>query len=234
MKKIFIIATILTVICTSIDAQNIKVTYAEEPNVEAQIQDVDDPVIAQSLKAQLEGISRPTHLYYNKGESLYTKSNDFQPGSEDGDINIVMDNNDVMYKNHQKKQCIAQEAIFEKRFLIEEPFMDVSSWKLENDQNQIAGYNCKKAINKNGIIAWYATDIPISDGPANYMGLPGLILMIETPQMSIIAKDIDLDSSNNETIKVPTTGKKVTRVEYDELFEKKIQELQANYENGDY
>jgi len=55
-------------------------------------------------------------------------------------------------------------------------------WKLISDQDSIiAGYACKKAeCNKNGRIwtAWYAPDIPISEGPYKFNGLPGLITTV--------------------------------------------------------
>ncbi len=54
-------------------------------------------------------------------------------------------------------------------------------WKLENEEKNIKGYKCKKAKTTfagRDYIAWYAPDIPISDGPYKFNGLPGLILEI--------------------------------------------------------
>lgn len=55
-------------------------------------------------------------------------------------------------------------------------------WNLLNEATKINGYNCKKAIGKYGnrkLIAWYTIDIPISEGPYTFKGLPGLIISLE-------------------------------------------------------
>lgn len=57
------------------------------------------------------------------------------------------------------------------------------AWKLCEDNDTISGYHCCKAmVSHRGQvwIAWYAPDIPISDGPWKLCGLPGLILKAET------------------------------------------------------
>ena len=54
-------------------------------------------------------------------------------------------------------------------------------WKLKNEEKNIKGYKCKKAKTTfagRDYVAWYAPDIPISDGPYKFNGLPGLILEI--------------------------------------------------------
>lgn len=56
-----------------------------------------------------------------------------------------------------------------------------ASWKLVDEKKVINTYKCKKAIGvygKRKWIAWYTDDIPISEGPYNFKGLPGLIVEI--------------------------------------------------------
>lgn len=69
----------------------------------------------------------------------------------------------------------------------------VYNWSLENLNQTIAGYNCKKATTIKtvgsraiNIAAWYCEDLPISDGPMDYSGLPGMILQIEVEKNTII------------------------------------------------
>lgn len=53
------------------------------------------------------------------------------------------------------------------------------NWQIENTRKKINGYDCRKAIiiyGKKKIIAWYTEEIPISEGPYAFKGLPGLIL----------------------------------------------------------
>jgi GLPGLI family protein len=62
-------------------------------------------------------------------------------------------------------------------------------WELQNETKTILGHVVQKAIAKThpirtretqydcgDAIAWFATDIPVSSGPDEYWGLPGLIL----------------------------------------------------------
>lgn len=66
-------------------------------------------------------------------------------------------------------------------FMIEESLK--IKWKLSDEkQSTVAGYPCKKATTHfagRDYEAWYTLEIPISDGPYKFNGLPGLIVEIE-------------------------------------------------------
>lgn len=52
-------------------------------------------------------------------------------------------------------------------------------WHLEDDTITVCGYHCNKATTEYGgrkWIAWYTSELPISNGPWKLCGLPGLIL----------------------------------------------------------
>ena len=52
-------------------------------------------------------------------------------------------------------------------------------WKVESETSKIGTYNVQKAtVNYGGRkwIAWFTNEIPISDGPYKFSGLPGLII----------------------------------------------------------
>lgn len=54
-------------------------------------------------------------------------------------------------------------------------------WSIENDTTTVIGYLCQKAtcyFRGRNYTAWFTTDIPISNGPWKFGGLPGLILKI--------------------------------------------------------
>lgn len=59
---------------------------------------------------------------------------------------------------------------------------DKLNWKIDNKSSvTIGGYKCNKAtVNVGGkkYTAWFTYEIPISDGPYKFRGLPGLILKI--------------------------------------------------------
>lgn len=59
------------------------------------------------------------------------------------------------------------------------------SWTLDDGTKEIAGYSCKRAscsFRGREYAAWYTTEIPLSEGPYVFDGLPGLILEISDTQ----------------------------------------------------
>lgn len=59
--------------------------------------------------------------------------------------------------------------------------ISVLDWTMLNDTATIADYLCQKAVcsyRGRNFEAWFATDIPISNGPWKFGGLPGLILKV--------------------------------------------------------
>ena len=79
------------------------------------------------------------------------------------------------------------------------------------------------------ITAWYTPEIPVSQGPANYWGLPGLILEVSDDQTVILCSKIVLNPKEKAEIKTPKKGEKVTQAEFQEIMAKKIQEMQEMY-----
>ncbi|MDD4697512.1 MAG: GLPGLI family protein [Fermentimonas sp.] len=59
--------------------------------------------------------------------------------------------------------------------------MPVQIWEMQQDTLTIAGFLCQKATCRfrgRSYTAWFAHDIPISNGPWKFGGLPGLILKV--------------------------------------------------------
>ena len=63
------------------------------------------------------------------------------------------------------------------------------NWVLKDETLTIHGYICRKAETQYGgrhYTAWYAPDIPVSEGPYLFHGLPGLILKIEDSEQHYV------------------------------------------------
>jgi GLPGLI family protein len=75
------------------------------------------------------------------------------------------------------------------------------------------------------IIAWYTPEIPVSFGPKNYWGLPGLILEINEEESIILCSKVTLGNKEKAKIKVPNTGDKVTQKKFDEIEKKKMDSM---------
>lgn len=71
------------------------------------------------------------------------------------------------------------------------------------------------------VTAWYTPEIPVSFGPNNYWGLPGLILEINEGESIILCSKVTLSNKEKSKIKVPITGQKVSQDEFDKIKKKK-------------
>lgn len=75
------------------------------------------------------------------------------------------------------------------------------------------------------IEAWYTLDIPVSNGPAKYWGLPGLILELHEDNCVYLCSKIIINPKDKIEIKAPKNGKKVSQNEFDAIQEKKLQSM---------
>jgi GLPGLI family protein len=157
----------------------------------------------------------------------------------------------VYYKNIQEKRFANQTEIMGKRFLVKDSLPDYS-WELSSETKNIGNYTCYKATyskeveNKNisfkdgdsveetkkEIIvttAWYTPQIPLSDGPGPYQGLPGLILEMNDGKKTIVCTEIILNPSEKTTILEPTKGKVVSQKKFTKIQKEKSDELMEKF-----
>ncbi|MBT8393707.1 MAG: GLPGLI family protein [Bacteroidia bacterium] len=79
------------------------------------------------------------------------------------------------------------------------------------------------------VTAWYTPQIPVSQGPGEYHGLPGLILEVNSDRTTILCSKIILNPEDKEELKIPSKGKEVTRKEYNDIMKKKMEEMREMY-----
>ena len=104
----------------------------------------------------------------------------------------------------------------------EEKKEEVKAEDKEKKTNFMDGFEIPKEIT---ITAWYTPEIPVSQGPEGYWGLPGLILEINDGKTTILCSKIVLNPKDKVEIKAPTNGKEISQKEYDETVMKKMEEL---------
>ena len=86
----------------------------------------------------------------------------------------------VIYKNHPKEKITVLDRINDKQY----EYMDKlnsQNWEIQADTMTILGYTCQKAITEwrgRHYEAWFASEIPINEGPMKFGGLPGLIFKL--------------------------------------------------------
>ncbi|MFD2601907.1 MULTISPECIES: GLPGLI family protein [Flavobacterium] len=76
------------------------------------------------------------------------------------------------------------------------------------------------------ITAWYTPEVPVSQGPENYYGLPGLILEVTDGVTTILCSKVVLNPKEKAEIKPLKKGEKVTQAEFADIMMKKMKELQ--------
>jgi GLPGLI family protein len=125
------------------------------------------------------------------------------------------------------KGAMTKQFSFMTRFFRMEEKTRQSAWKVGAEQVIIQGYTCQNATMKKGekiITAWFTPEIPVSTGPADYEGLPGLILSIEEDgRNTILATSIDLSEPDIQ-IKKPKEGTKVDQEKMDKIVVEKLDE----------
>lgn len=114
--------------------------------------------------------------------------------------------NHVIHKDLSNFSLLYTEVVDNINFGYSE-FIQKSKWQLENEKKNILDHTCFKANLKfhgRNYTAWYAQDLPISDGPYKFFGLPGVILEIydnnfnfHYQAVAINNKNIDILYDNN-------------------------------------
>lgn len=85
-----------------------------------------------------------------------------------------------IYKNYPYKKLSFIEHVPSSTFLYEEE-LNIFNWQLHPDTSTINGHLCQKATMSyagRNYTSWFCHQIPYSDGPYKFTGLPGLIVKI--------------------------------------------------------
>jgi len=145
-----------------------------------------------------------------------------------------------VYYDIEKNKKVERLNFMTRTFIVESE-NEAKSWKLLSEMKKIKDYTCmnaemiivKDSLRSDTIIAWFTPQIPISIGPANFNGLPGLILAVERNNETIfLASSIELTVPEKGVITKPSEGKKVSKKELDKIIEEKIEEFEATRRQG--
>ena len=82
------------------------------------------------------------------------------------------------------------------------------------------------------ITAWYTPQIPVSHGPAQYGGLPGLILELTTDKTVMLCTKVVMNPEKRIQISEPTKGEFVSRSEFENIVEVKTKEMREMWRGG--
>ena len=90
----------------------------------------------------------------------------------------------IIKKDHRIQHSLfIQEHLRKEHIAYEEPLMNSNLWNILSDTSTVAGLLSYKAICTFGgrnWTAWFTPEIPISEGPYKFSGLPGLIIRLDS------------------------------------------------------
>lgn len=104
----------------------------------------------------------------------------------------------LISKDLKYQATIAEENFFDKVYLT--TYHCKPEWKILQEKNKLFNYNVQKAETDFGgrkWIAWFTNEVPISDGPYKFYGLPGLILKIADSEENFIFEIKGLTKEQN-------------------------------------
>nr|WP_262917435.1 GLPGLI family protein [Zunongwangia pacifica] len=127
-------------------------------------------------------LSETVVLYLGKGHSLYSSLGKAVEDSIGGFNAPETDFHYKIYKNYREDQLILAEKITADRYKYKySQALKMIDWKIHSENREILGFSVQKATGAfagRNYIVWFAPELPFSDGPYKFNGLPGLILEI--------------------------------------------------------
>ncbi|MCU0449626.1 MAG: GLPGLI family protein [Bernardetiaceae bacterium] len=170
-------------------------------------------------------------------------------GGPGGGFRMMMSQPGDTYLNFTNKTRLAQRDFFGKEYLVSDSLNAPPAWKMTEETKVILGQTCRKATvtmespmrmgggpggqgrppRPRNVVAWYAEGVPVMAGPGEFHSLPGLVLEVNVNdgEQIILAKKLDL-ATLKKAIKAPTSGKKMTRAEFEAMIVEKMKEMRAN------
>ena len=221
-----------------------------------------NPGIQEQMEAQMRKMFQKTFtLDFTKSESIYKEEQELDAPkgpSSNGSVMVMSfggGGTDFLYKNISENRMANKKELMGKVFLIKDNLVTYD-WKLTGETKNIGNYTCYKAvyeveeeeiqinmidgdvkeekvIKKRSIVAWYTLEVPISNGPSNYGGLPGLILEVNDGDLTIVCSEIVLNPKEVKEIKEPTKGKIVTRKKFEAIAKEKTKEMMDRFRSRD-
>jgi len=195
-------------------------------------------------------------LNFSKEESIFNEEDQIDAMAGATDTWGANFTRGEQYKNVKENQLLQEQEFYGKKFLVKDKLQEID-WKMESESKVIGKYTCFKAtasvptseltwfdfswgdlrktddtaaseIEMTQIEAWYSLQIPVSHGPGEYWGLPGLILEVSAGNTTMLCSKIVMNPKEVIEIEVPSKGKEVTKGEYQSIIREKMTEMRDN------
>ena len=107
-----------------------------------------------------------------------------------------------VYKNYPQGKMTVTDGLLMQDYIYEDTLY-AQNWVIQDSSKLILGHECQKAVchyRGHCWTAWFAMDIPITDGPWKLCGLPGLIMEATSEDNSHAFKLLGLEKVSKEPI----------------------------------
>jgi GLPGLI family protein len=219
----------------------------------ARLSEAQKKQIQERLKNRLE---KTYVLTFNKEESSFKEDmkldaisgatdswgKNFSPGEQ--------------YKNIRTNSFVQVQEFYGKQFLVKDQLRQMN-WTMTKESKNIGNYVCFKAttsipkselewynfswsdiqetesqpegdVEMIDVVSWYTPQIPVSMGPSEFWGLPGLILEVNVNNTTMLCSKIVMNPEDKIKIEAPKRGKEVAKQEYKDIITGKMIEMRDN------
>jgi GLPGLI family protein len=197
-----------------------------------------DAVLIGNANSSNYQFARPTELNKSIAEEQRRKMNvttiesiveKKQPGLATINAGLKPDSiGNLLFWNKKNDSLFTRERIV-KQYVLTSELKPEIKWNIVEEVKMIKNYTCLKATTEfrgRKYIAWFTPDIPISDGPWKFKGLPGLILSITDEDFQVFIYATDIEFPTKETV-MPfyNNGKKISLPDYFTMLQKEMTEF---------
>jgi GLPGLI family protein len=210
--------------------------------------------IQASLKKQME---QNYILSFNQTESTWKKEESLGGGpataSAGGAVFMVATGGEgsTLYKNIADQSFLEEQDMMGKAYLVKD-MLEPVEWVLSEETKKVGNYTVQKASYTRivdskrfstgmtemenvkdtlQVTVWFTPEIPVSHGPENFFGLPGLILEVQNQGRTLICEKIELNPSAEPVIiERPSKGKEMTQAEFRVVQEEGMKQMMNRYQ----
>lgn len=260
MRFYFLLLFVL--ISNSLWSQHAKVTYVTKVNMNIDFSGNPNMPkdVAERIKKRMAE-PQNFQLFFDQNQSVYKKEEALdapQSGNGTRMMRFGSNSGEITHTNLATREQTTQQELFGKLFLIQNAPKS-PQWNFSGETKQIGNYTAYEATythmkvpprtrfsfgqrnneeeekpEKVEVTAsvWFTPDIPIAAGPESYFGLPGLVLMVQDGNKTIVCTEVQMNSSEKVDLNPPKKGEKVTNEEFNKIQKEKAEEMRERFQNN--
>lgn len=147
---------------------------------------------------------------------------------------ISNDSDKIKWVMEKEQKMIGNYLCFKATAKVPKPKTMTSVWRNTEKQNDsIKDSSIDESEEEYlTITAWYTPQIPVSHGPAQYGGLPGLILELTNDSTVMLCTKVVMNPDKRIQISEPKKGEFVSRTEFENIVEVKTKEMRDMWRGG--